>query len=222
MYRFPYFSIRLVCIAFIVYGPTAADSFTLWHHRYTLADGRCISSSSSCTRKGEILYLSSTTSDASSTAAATTTVASPRVRPSEGMSPIHEEPPDAIIHLAPKAMLRLIELREKQWNQNQPSSLSLPSQEEQPYLILRMGVRNGGCSGMSYVMDFATEDSIRVDDDQVDVYEKEKIKCVVDSRSMLYLYDMELDYSDALIGGGFKFYNPNSQETCGCGSSFSI
>jgi iron-sulfur cluster assembly protein len=128
------------------------------------------------------------------------------------MSPIHQEPVDAIIHLAPKAMMRLIELRDKQFSSNDSNK---------PFLILRMGVRNGGCSGMSYVMDFATEESVQ-EDDQVDVYEKEGIKCVVDSKSMLYLYDMELDYSDALIGGGFKFYNPNSQETCGCGSSFSI
>lgn len=71
-------------------------------------------------------------------------------------------------------MLRLVELREKQWNRNQTSSSSSPSQEEKSYLILRKGVRNGGCSRMSYVMDFATEDSIRFDDDQVDVYEKEK------------------------------------------------
>jgi iron-sulfur cluster assembly protein len=132
------------------------------------------------------------------------------------MSPIHQEPTDAIIHLAPKAMIRLLELREKQC-----ISSPDPHSTDKPYLILRMGVRNGGCSGMSYVMDFATEDSI-TDEDQVDLYEKEGIKCVVDSKSMLYLYDMQLDYSDALIGGGFKFYNPNSQETCGCGSSFSI
>jgi iron-sulfur cluster assembly protein len=146
-----------------------------------------------------------------------------------------------------------MELREKQ-------QTPLPKNDLNSYLILRMGVRNGGCSGMSYVMDFATEESISLEEDQVDIYEKEKIKCVVDSKSMLYckytyffisfynifcmiyiysiycesqlwifllyiytkVYDMELDYSDALIGGGFKFYNPNSQDTCGCGSSFSI
>lgn len=99
-----------------------------------------------------------------------------------------EVPEDAVIQIKPKAMLRLRELREKQ---NADS------------LVLRMGVRNGGCSGLSYVMDFATEDDIQ-DDDEIDEYEKEGIRCVVDAKSMLYLYGLELDYSDELIGGGFK------------------
>ena len=72
---------------------------------------------------------------------------------------------------------------------------------------------------MSYVMDFADESSIQKDD-QVDVYDK--VQCVVDAKSMLYLYGLELDYSSELIGGGFQFYNPNAEESCGCGSSFSV
>jgi iron-sulfur cluster assembly accessory protein len=100
----------------------------------------------------------------------------------------YETPEDAVIQIKPKAMNRLRELREKQKAEN---------------LILRMGVRNGGCSGLSYVMDFSNEDEIQ-DDDQVDEYKKEGIKCVVDAKSMLYLYGLELDYSEELIGGGFK------------------
>jgi iron-sulfur cluster assembly protein len=120
----------------------------------------------------------------------------------------YEEPDDAVIRIKPKAMNRLRELREKQED---------PSQS----MVLRMGVRNGGCSGLSYVMDFSTEEDIQ-EEDVIDEYETEKIKCVVDSKSMLYLYGLELDYSDELIGGGFKFFNPNAEESCGCGSSFGV
>lgn len=74
---------------------------------------------------------------------------------------------------------------------------------------------------MSYVMDIAKgEDAVIAEDDTVDRYSG--VHCVVDAKSMLYLYGMELDYSDALVGGGFKFINPNAEESCGCGSSFGV
>ena len=98
----------------------------------------------------------------------------------------YEVPEDAVVMIKPKAMKRLRELREK---------------EKADSLVLRMGVRNGGCSGLSYVMDFSTEDAIE-EDDAVDDYPSENIKCVVDAKSMLYLYGLELDYSEELIGGG--------------------
>ena len=120
----------------------------------------------------------------------------------------YEPPEDAVIQIKPKAMNRLMELKEKQDD---------PSAE----LILRMGVRNGGCSGLSYVMDFSTEDEIE-EDDEIDTYDTQGVKCVVDAKSILYLYGLELDYSDDLIGGGFKFFNPNAEENCGCGSSFGV
>ena len=101
-----------------------------------------------------------------------------------------ETPEDAVISIKPSAMNRLRELRAKKASADE-------------FLILRMGVRNGGCSGLSYVMDFSTEEEIR-DDDQIDEYPKERIKCVVDAKSLLYLYGLELDYSEELIGGGFK------------------
>jgi iron-sulfur cluster assembly protein len=98
----------------------------------------------------------------------------------------------------------------------------LKAQQKDPQdIILRMGVRNGGCSGLSYAMDFSTRDSIE-EDDAVDEYVEEGVVCVVDAKSMLYLYGLELDYSDELIGGGFKFFNPNAEESCGCGSSFGV
>lgn len=120
----------------------------------------------------------------------------------------YEVPEDAVISIKPKAMKRLRELKEKQKN---PAS----------YMVLRMGVRNGGCSGLSYIMDFATEEDIE-EDEEVDDYPAEMLKCVVDAKSMLYLYGLELDYSEELIGGGFKFFNPNAEESCGCGSSFGV
>jgi iron-sulfur cluster assembly accessory protein len=76
-------------------------------------------------------------------------------------------------------------------------------------------------SGLSYVMDFSTSDDIQ-EEDEVDTYDQEGIQCVVDAKSLLYLYGLELDYSDDLIGGGFKFFNPNAEESCGCGSSFGV
>ena len=84
-------------------------------------------------------------------------------------------------------------------------------------LCLRVGVRQGGCSGMSYMMDFAKLDSIAEHDE---VYDYEGFQVVCDRKSLLYLYGLVLDYSDALIGGGFQFTNPNANQTCGCGKSF--
>lgn len=75
---------------------------------------------------------------------------------------------------------------------------------------------------MSYVMDFCDSASINQGDDQVDVYREDRIQCVVDAKSMLYLFGLELDFSTELIGGGFQFNNPNAEESCGCGSSFTV
>jgi len=77
-----------------------------------------------------------------------------------------------------------------------------------PELYLRMGVKSGGCSGMSYVMD-VIEPSAVSEDDLIETFDG--IKCVVDPKSLLYLYGLKLDYSDELIGGGFKFTNPNAE-----------
>ena len=85
-------------------------------------------------------------------------------------------------------------------------------------LCLRVGVRGGGCSGMSYTMDFEDPGKIQATDE---VYDYDGFKVVCDPKSLLYLYGLQLDYSDALIGGGFQFANPNAEQTCGCGKSFS-
>ena len=84
-------------------------------------------------------------------------------------------------------------------------------------LCLRVGVRQGGCSGMSYMMDFEDIGNIGEHDE---VYDYDGFKVVCDRKSLLYLYGLMLDYSDALIGGGFQFTNPNANQTCGCGKSF--
>ena len=80
-----------------------------------------------------------------------------------------------------------------------------------------MAVRAGGCSGMSYVMDLTKLEDVDENDTIVNL--DENMRCVIDPKSLMFLYGMQLDYSDELIGGGFSFSNPNAEETCGCGKS---
>lgn len=86
-------------------------------------------------------------------------------------------------------------------------------------LYLRVGVRQGGCSGMSYMMDF--EDASKIGEHD-EVFDYNGFKIVCDKKSLLYLYGLMLDYSNAMIGGGFQFTNPNATQTCGCGKSFGV
>lgn len=92
----------------------------------------------------------------------------------------------------------------------------LISQEEEQGLFLRIGVRPGGCSGLSYEMFF---DSEKADDDISTA--KENINVVVDAASAPYLAGATLDYKDGLQGAGFAINNPNVTKSCGCGNSFS-
>ena len=90
--------------------------------------------------------------------------------------------------------------------------------------VLRVGVRSGGCSGMSYTMDFVPA-SDTLDDDETYEYmaaNGQSFRVICDPKSLLYIYGMQLDFSTALIGGGFNFTNPNASQTCGCGSSFAV
>ena len=89
---------------------------------------------------------------------------------------------------------------------------------------LRVGVRSGGCSGMSYTMDFIAENQINSDDKIYDYSLSDEVsfQVVCDPKSLLYIYGMQLDFSTDLIGGGFNFTNPNASQTCGCGSSFAV
>ena len=83
---------------------------------------------------------------------------------------------------------------------------------------LRVGVKGGGCSGLSYAMDF--DDATDEFDEVVTV--DGGLKVVIDRKSVLYLYGTELDYSDGLNGRGFQWGNPNASRTCGCGESFAL
>ena len=83
--------------------------------------------------------------------------------------------------------------------------------------FLRVSVKGGGCSGLTYDLDF--DDTI-FDFDEIS--EDQGLKLVIDRRSLLYLLGTELDFSDGLNGKGFQFTNPNASRTCGCGESFGI
>lgn len=82
--------------------------------------------------------------------------------------------------------------------------------------VLRVGVKGGGCSGMSYILAF---DSPQPDDEH---FEIEGIPCVMKPAHALYLYGMEIDWGTGLDARGFLFTNPNASKTCGCGSSFAV
>ena len=107
-------------------------------------------------------------------------------------------------------------------NAIQQISALLSNQSEKK--ALRVGVRSGGCSGMSYTMDFIDSSQI---DDQDKIYDyslsdKDSFHFVCDPKSLLYIYGMQLYFSSELIGVGFNFVNPNASQTCGCGSSFAV
>lgn len=96
--------------------------------------------------------------------------------------------------------------------------ISLKTEENQPEsAVLKVEVKKGGCSGLSYKMNFVNE--IAPDDK---VFEAHGTKVVVDKSSFLYLIGMTLDYSGGLNGKGFIFNNPNAAKNCGCGSSFNV
>ena len=83
--------------------------------------------------------------------------------------------------------------------------------------FVRVGVKSGGCSGLSYDLKF---DKAKEDDDKV--FEDNGVKIIVDKKSFLYLIGTTLEYSGGLNGTGFVFNNPNANRTCGCGESFSL
>lgn len=89
-------------------------------------------------------------------------------------------------------------------------------------MLLRVGVKSGGCSGMSYTMEFESEENVAAEDMIIEAGAGRKFKLVCNPKSLLYLFGMELDYSTALIGGGFQFQNPNAASSCGCGKSFGV
>lgn len=82
--------------------------------------------------------------------------------------------------------------------------------------VLRVGVKGGGCSGMTYVLGFdqQTENDM--------TFDVEGISCVMDKAHQIYLYGMLVDWQDGLNNRGFTFKNPNASSTCGCGTSFAV
>ena len=88
---------------------------------------------------------------------------------------------------------------------------------EDPSYFLRVSVVGGGCSGLSYKIDF--DNTIKPADQ---VFEDNGVKVVTDLKSFLYLVNTKLEYSEGLNGKGFYFNNPNASRTCGCGESFAV
>ncbi|HSN59333.1 MAG TPA: iron-sulfur cluster assembly accessory protein, partial [Ferruginibacter sp.] len=82
--------------------------------------------------------------------------------------------------------------------------------------LLRIGVKGGGCSGMTYVLDFETKT------DKDESFDIEGIHCIIDRSHNLYLAGMEVDWQGGLNSRGFTFKNPNASSTCGCGTSFAV
>ncbi|MEQ9357131.1 HesB/IscA family protein [Coleofasciculus sp. F4-SAH-05] len=94
----------------------------------------------------------------------------------------------------------------------------LQTKRQQQQARLRLGVKPGGCADLYYTMEF-DDDAVRSSDR---VYDCQGIVVVVDEASTKHLTTLTLDYSEDLMGGGFRFYNPNAIETCGCGNSFRV
>lgn len=84
-------------------------------------------------------------------------------------------------------------------------------------LGIRLGVKTTGCSGMAYVLEFADESE---EDDQI--FEDHGVKVIIDPKSLVYLDGTEVDYGREGLNEGFKFNNPNTKATCGCGESFTV
>jgi iron-sulfur cluster assembly protein len=82
---------------------------------------------------------------------------------------------------------------------------------------IKVGVKSGGCSGLSYSMDFTTDR-----DEEDKIFEDKGVKILVNKKSFLYLAGTVLEYSGGLNGKGFSFNNPNASRTCGCGESFAV
>lgn len=108
-----------------------------------------------------------------------------------------------MLKVSEKAQARIIQLKETEGHSDAHN--------------LRVSVKGGGCSGLMYDLSFDDEIS-----EQDDVFEDNGVKVIVDKKSLFYLLDTTLDFSDGLNGKGFQFINPNATRTCGCGESFAV
>ncbi len=106
-----------------------------------------------------------------------------------------------MIHLSPAAASEIVRIKSKQ----------------QPNVLFRLAVKSGGCSGLFYDMSF--DQAIKLGDQ---VFQFDEIQVIIDGKSLNQLNGLTLDYSEDLMGGGFRFHNPQAIATCTCGNSFSI
>jgi iron-sulfur cluster assembly accessory protein len=93
----------------------------------------------------------------------------------------------------------------------------IKSKFSNPDALFRLGVQSGGCADFYYTL--TLDDTIAPEDQVIDCH---TVRIVVDSASMAHLNGLTLDYTEDLMGGGFRFHNPNASSSCGCGNSFSV
>ena len=91
------------------------------------------------------------------------------------------------------------------------------AQAENPTVGVRVGVKSGGCAGMSYIMEYATE--IKPNEE---IIEEKGVKVLIDPKAIMYLLGTEMDFKQEKFSSQFVFKNPNETERCGCGESFKI
>lgn len=96
--------------------------------------------------------------------------------------------------------------------------IKLKKEDSINHEYLRVGVKGGGCSGLSYILDFDNHYDKKNDE----LFEDNDIKIICDKRSLLYIFGTELTFSGGLNGKGFEFINPNASRTCSCGESFAV
>lgn len=121
---------------------------------------------------------------------------------SQVTSPTPTKPPSRTISIADSAVKRLRALLE---SRNTPEA------------GLRVAVRGGGCSGLSYLMEWAEKPR-----EKDKIFERDGVRVFVDPKSYLYLMGTELSYEEGLMASGFKLQNPNVKSSCGCGESFTV
>ena len=91
------------------------------------------------------------------------------------------------------------------------------ARSEKPVIGLRVGVKNGGCAGMEYTMDWATEQQ-----PFDEVIEDKGVKVLIDAKAIMFLLGTEMDYQTSALKSGFTFNNPNQTSACGCGESVQL
>lgn len=109
-----------------------------------------------------------------------------------------------MIKVSEQAKIKIVQLLQEEGNTIENS-------------YVRVGVKGGGCSGLSYVLDFTKQ---KDDDDKE--FEDKGVRILVDKKSFLYVVGTTLEYEGGLNGKGFSFNNPNAERTCGCGESFAV